>query len=584
MKTFAISGDSFTYGGEPIQIISGALHYFRILPEHWEDRLLKLKACGLNAVETYMPWNHHQPSPDQFCFEGMLDVVRFIQMAHQLDLMVIVRPSPYICAEWEFGGLPAWLLADPGMRLRCMHPAYLVAVERYHAAVLPLLAPLQCTQGGPIIAMQIENEYGSYGNDHQYLRFLEDSIRAHGVDVLLMTSDGPTEPMLQGGTLPHVHKTANFGSHPLDAFRTLRKYQPGGPMMCMEFWNGWFDHWGAPHHTRASEDVAPDLDALLATGASVNIYMFHGGTNFGFSNGANCTPEAKGVQNYQPTVTSYDYDAPLNEAGDPTPKYEAFRNVIGKYRTLPDIPVPGPSPKAAYGAVELTHQAGLFDSLSQISDGVRRTNPETMEELGQNYGFILYRTHVAGPRPAENLVLQEVRDRAHIFVNGEFRGVFYRNDLETTIPVEIPAEGAQLDILVENMGRVNYGPLMNERKGVTEGIRLGNQFLFGWEIFCLPLEDLSSVPFTEATARALPGFFRGTLHVETLADTFLSLPGWTKGVAFINGFNLGRYWNQEPHRALYVPAPLLRAGANEVILFELEGMKQAIVEFRDSPI
>ena len=287
MSEFKISGRNFAYDGKPVRILSGAIHYFRVVPEYWRDRLLKLKACGLNTVETYVAWNMHEPEPGQFCFEGMADIARFVEIAGELGLFVIVRPGPYICAEWEFGGLPAWLLADSDIRLRCYDRSWLEKVDRFYDELMPRLKPLLCTNGGPVVAMQVENEYGSYGNDKKYLNYLKEGLIRRGIDVLLFTSDGPSDEMLRGGTLPDVYKTVNFGSRPEEGFQKLQEYQPDQPLMCTEFWNGWFDHWGEPHHTRDGKDAADVLDQMLKAGASVNFYMFHGGTNFGFRNGAN---------------------------------------------------------------------------------------------------------------------------------------------------------------------------------------------------------------------------------------------------------------------------------------------------------
>ncbi|MGI6166308.1 MAG: beta-galactosidase [Limnochordia bacterium] len=577
MGDFKVVGDHFVVDGEQIQIISGAIHYFRVVPEYWKDRLLKMKACGFNTVETYVSWNLHEPQPGQFCFEGGLDIEQFVKEAGEIGLYVIVRPGPYICAEWEFGGLPAWLLADPKMRVRCKYEPYLKAVDRFFDALLPRLVPLQYSQGGPIIAMQVENEYGSFGNDAGYLRYLKDGMRARGVDVLLFTSDGPSDAMLQGGTLPDVLKIANFGSRTEEAFRKLREYQPEGPLMCGEFWNGWFDHWGEEHKTRSAEDAAQELDTMLGMGASVNVFMFHGGTNFGFLNGAN---HGNG---YEPTITSYDYDAPLSEAGDLTPKYWAFREVIGKYTELPKIEFPEVAPKLALGEVRLEESVGLFPSLNRLSEPVSSTVPLPMEEVGQNYGFILYRTHVTGPRPRMDVIVQELRDRAQVFLNGASVGTLERWNKEKKLSVAIPKEGARLDLLVENMGRVNYGRYLLDRKGITEGVLLGYQFLFDWTMFPLPLDDLCRLSFNQGICQGGPAFYRGHFSVDEPKDTFLALDGWTKGVCFINGFNLGRYWNRGPQRTLYVPGPILKKGTNEVIVFELHGMEAPVVEFRDQP-
>jgi Beta-galactosidase len=601
MASFMIEGDGFARDGQPFRLISGAMHYFRIVPEYWEDRLRKLQACGFNAVETYVAWNVHEPREGVFDFEGGADVERFIRLAGELGLAVVLRPSPYICAEWEFGGLPSWLLADPAMRLRCSYPPYLEKVKAYYDVLLPRLKPLLCTSGGPIVAMQIENEYGSYGNDINYLKFLKNELEGGGMDVLLFTSDGSEDYMLQGGTVPGTLATLNFGSKPEQAFAKLREYRPDGPLVCMEYWNGWFDHWGDEHHVRGYEDVVDVLDRILAMGASVNFYMFHGGTNFGFYNGANH------IDFYEPTVTSYDYNALLSESGDPTDKYWAIREVIGRYAQLPEEPVPGPSEKRSYGEVQMTERARLFDSFEHLgADEVLGVYPETMERLGQDYGFVWYETQLTGPQLNCEIILQEVRDRALIYLDGRFVGVVERwgND---SVVVDVPPEGARLGILVENMGRINYGSKLKDPKGITEGVKAGtrqyNQFLFGWSHRSLALRDLAGLRFeglesdsedgsisgSESSSKGSsarteePAFYKGTFRVDKPADTFLKPEGWTKGVAFVNGFNLGRYWEKGPQKTLYVPGPLLREGDNELILFELHGTEKLAAVLQDFP-
>ncbi|MBP3965822.1 glycoside hydrolase family 35 protein [Paenibacillus lignilyticus] len=587
MSRFAIDGRQFVVDNKNFQMISGAIHYFRVVPEYWKDRLLKLRACGFNTVETYIAWNMHEPKQGQFCFAGIADVVRFIEIAAEIGLYVIVRPSPYICAEWEFGGLPSWLLAEDGMKLRCRYQPYLDRVDAYYDVLMPLLVPLLHTNGGPILAMQVENEYGSYGNDKTYLAYLREGMIRRGIDVLLFTSDGPEDHMLQGGTLPGTLATANFGSRPEEAFDKLSEYEPDNPLVCMEYWNGWFDHWGEEHHVRGYDDVADVLDRILKSGASVNFYMFQGGTNFGFYNGANF------FTSYEPTVTSYDYNAMLSESGAITDKYLAIRDVISKYVDIPAELLPEPIPTKRYGAVQLTEQARLFDVLEVLSNPVKSVYPETMEKLGQDYGFVLYTTRVSGPRPLSKVVVQEVRDRALVFLDHEYKGVIERNKHDLTIEIaegdialEIPQEGASLSLLVENMGRINYGWKMNDPKGITEGVRLERQFLYDWTIHPLPLDDLSALtyaPLEQEAPQNGPTFYKGSFHVDELADTFLNMKGWTKGVVFINGFNLGRYWDIGPQMTLYVPAPLLRAGDNEMVIFELHGMVEPTVTLQESP-
>lgn len=558
----------YMLNGEPFRILSGAIHYFRVVPEYWRDRLLKLKACGFNTVETYVAWNVHEPKEGEFCFEGIADLESFIRLAGELCLHVIVRPSPYICAEWEFGGLPAWLLKDSDMRLRCSDPRFLAKVDRYYDELIPRLVPLLSTNGGPVLAVQVENEYGSYGNDTSYLAYLRDGLLARGVDVLLFTSDGPTDEMLIGGTLDGVHATVNFGSRVEESFGKYREYRANEPLMCMEYWNGWFDHWMEPHHIRDGGDVADVLDQMLGMNASVNFYMFHGGTNFGFYSGANH------IKTYEPTVTSYDYDSPLTEWGAVTPKYEAIRKVMAKHGFEPGCPLPDAIPKRAYGKVALTEKGNLFPQLGAIAESTESVWTLPMEKLGQSYGFILYSAWIRGPRKGQQLHIQEVRDRAQVFLDGKPLGVVERWNPQP-IAIEVPAEGARLDILVENMGRINYGPLLRDVKGITEGVRIDNQFQYNWTITPLPLDEkmrsLVAYEAAENKANAVePAFYKGTFEADETGDTFLRFDGWKKGVAWVNGFNLGRYWEAGPQRALYVPGPLLRNGQNEIVLFELE--------------
>ena len=581
--TITTSADQFHLDGEPFRILSGAMHYFRVVPEYWRDRLEKMRAFGLNTVETYVAWNLHEPRPGEFHFEGMLDLVKFIETAADIGLKVIVRPGPYICSEWDFGGLPSWLLKDPEMRVRCSHPAYLEAVDRFFDELLPRLAPFQSTRGGPIIAMQVENEYGSYGNDKSYLRYLVDGMRSRGIDSFLFTSDGPRDACLQGGTLPDIFKTVNFAFGAKDALAKLREYQPEGPLMVMEFWSGWFDHWGEPHHI--SEDGSSSiqrsldtLDEILSLGASVNFYMFHGGTNFGFMNGANCEPTP-----FQADVTSYDYACPISESGDLSPRYEAYREVLKKYVDIPPTVHIEPTTKRAYGTIKLTESAGLFESLDRLSQPRRSVTADPMEMYDQDYGFILYHTTLSGPRTGI-LRVRGLHDRAQVFVDGALLDVLDRESGTEYSAIET-AKAAQLDILVENMGRVNFGPLLMDRKGITGGVTINDQYQFDWEVYPLPLNDLSELHFSMLATSQIktPTFFRAFFDVDEPADTFLALPGWTKGVVWLNGFNLGRHWERGPQTTLYVPAPLLKRGPNELIVFELHGMQHPVVEFRDRP-
>ena len=583
--TLTTSSTQFLLDGKPFRILSGAMHYFRVVAQYWRDRLEKMRAFGLNTVETYTAWNLHEPHPGDFRFDGMLDVIRFIQIADEIGLKVIVRPGPYICSEWDFGGLPYWLLKDPAMQVRCAYPPYLQAVDRYFDALLPRLAPLQSTHGGPIIAMQVENEYGSYGNDKVYLRYLAEGMRKRGIDSFLFTSDGPRDGCLQGGTLPDVFKTVNFAFNAQNALARLRQYQPEGPLMVTEFWSGWYDHWGEAHHISAdgSDSIqrsVETLDELLSLGASVNFYMFHGGTNFGFMNGANLDDNR-----YHAAVTSYDYASPLDEAGDPSPRYWAYREVLGRYVDLPPASDIRRGSKAAYGRVEMIESCSFWDALPALSQPRTNLIPLPMEMLDQDYGFILYRTHLSGLRPEGKLHARDLHDRALLFLNGKLHTTLERETGDESTMLEIPPEGLTIDLLVENMGRVNFGPDLLDRKGILGGVTFNDQFQFGWQIYPLPLDDLSRLQFApmDGQRQSTPTFYRATFRVENPADSFLALPGWTKGVIWLNGFNLGRYWERGPQQTLYVPAPLINQGWNELIIFELHAVENPWIEFRHMP-
>ncbi len=561
----------FVVKDKPLQLISGAVHYFRIHPVQWRDRLQKLKSCGLNCVETYVPWNMHEPRPGEFDFTGLYDLERFLETADALGLYVIVRPGPYICSEFDGGGLPWWLNNIPGMVIRCNNEAFIKRCELFYGELMPRLKPFMSINGGTVVAMQLENEYGSYGNDKDYLRKLKQIFESHGADVLFFTSDDAASWVVNGGSLPEIFKTVNFGSKAKEKFAVLRDVQPDKPLMCMEFWSGWFDHWGLDKSSgkRQEIDQTTDIEYIIANGASLNFYMFSGGTNFGFSNGANLH------EKLQPTTTSYDFGAPISECGDLSEKYHSIKRLIDKY-------IPGTSPlpvadseKCAYGKVELGQSVSLFDSLKSAK-WIESANPLSMEELGQGYGFVLYRTTLTTDFGTiePNMYISGLRDRAWLFMDGEFKGILTREDAEQGISMGIIKPGSQLDILVENMGRVNFGTELLDRKGITGHVRFAGERHFGWKMLSLPLTDLSWIDFSQkasSISSLQPRFFRGTFEVDKIADTFLLTDGWTKGTAFINGFNLGRYWSIGPQRTLYIPAPLLKMGENELILFELEG-------------
>ena len=575
---FEIREDFYLNGGR-FKIISGGIHYFRVHPDYWKDRLEKLKAMGCNTVETYIPWNMHEPQKGIFCFSGMLDIRRFVHTAQELGLYVILRPSPYICAEWEFGGLPAWLLREEGMRLRSLYEPFLHHVREYYDELFPIMVPLQIDYGGPVILMQVENEYGYYGDDTAYMEAVKEMMLERGAVVPLVTSDGPFCESLACGSLPGVLPTGNFGSKTEERFQTLKVFTGHGPLMCTEFWVGWFDHWGnGGHMTGDLEQSVADLDRMLELG-HVNIYMFEGGTNFGFMNGSNY------YDKLTPDVTSYDYDAVLAEDGALTEKYRRYQAVISRYARIPKVEFTTEIKRKKYGTLAVRDRVGLFQVLELLAKPVRERFPLPMEKLGQNYGYLLYRSELKQEAGIEKIRLWDTADRAHVFVGQE--PVVTLCDRELLEEQELNAAfrpGARIDILVENMGRVNFGPRMErQRKGISGCVQINGHMHYDWLHYRLPLDNLEQLDFSKGYEEGKPAFYRFTWNVEEAGDTYLDTDGWGKGCAFLNGFNLGRFWEIGPQRRLYIPAPLLKQGENELILFETEGKAAGTVFLADEP-
>ncbi len=572
-KTFAISKDGFLLNDEPFTVVAGAIHYFRIPKEYWRDRMLKLKACGFNTVETYVAWNCHQKNEDTFDFSDNNNIEEFLDIAADLGLYAIVRPGPYIGGEWEFGGFPWWLLKYDDIELRCMNERYINLVDKYFDELIPRLATHQITKGGNVIMVQVENEYGSYGNDAKYMQYIAAGLINRGIDVPLYTADGIEDHMLANGSVDGILKTVKFGANPSVNFPYLREFQPEGPLMCSEFWSGWFDQWGYRHYERKPQDAARSLQRIMADDASVSAYMFCGGTNFGWMNGANFDTE------YKPIVNSYDSDGILTESGDITKKYELFKKTIANHVKQEEETALDPQvPKAKYGAIPFTHCASLFDNIDKLSSAFELLKPVPMEKLGQGYGYILYKTHIKGPSDYQPLVIKEVHDRAYIFVNDDLYAVQSRNDEESIVSLRVPAEGIDLAILVENMGRVSFGHELKDRKGITEYVRLGQNYIYNWTAYPLELNDLSVIDFKAETDMIFfdhPTFYKAQFIIEeTPADTFVKLPDFTKGMIFVNGKPLSRYWSKGPQLSAYLPAPFLNQGVNEIVILELEGFKK----------
>ncbi|XP_006890306.1 PREDICTED: beta-galactosidase-1-like protein isoform X1 [Elephantulus edwardii] len=587
--------DQFLLNGVPFRYVSGSLHYFRIPRVLWADRLLKMRMSGLNAIQFYVPWNYHEPEPGVYNFEGSRDLIAFLNEAYQADLLVILRPGPYICAEWEMGGLPSWLLRNPKIHLRTSDPDFLAAVDSWFKVLLPKIYPWLYHNGGNIISVQVENEYGSFkACDFSYLRHLAGLFRALlGDKILLFTTDGPEG--LKCGTLKGVYTTIDFG--PADnmtkIFNLLRKYEPHGPLVNSEYYTGWLDYWGQNHSTRSIPSVTRGLENMLHLGASVNMYMFHGGTNFGYWNGA----DEKG--RFLPITTSYDYDAPLSEAGDPTPKLFALRNVISKFQEIPLGPLPPPSGKMILGPLTLRLDGSLLAFLDFLcpEGPIHSVLPLSFEAVKQDHGFMLYRTYLVNTYTELTsfwVPNNGLHDRAYVMMNGVFQGILERS-MQYRLLL-IGKMGDQLDVLVENMGRLSFGSNSSDFKGLLEPPLLGHQVLTQWSIFPLKIDKFvkwwlpaQSPKMPHLPTPSGPVFYSTTFPiVGTAGDTFLYLPKWSKGQVWINGFNLGRYWTKQgPQQTLYVPRPLLfpHGNLNIITVLELENVPlNPQIQFLDRPI
>ena len=564
MTSFSIGETDFLRAGRPHQVIAGALHYFRIHPDQWQDRIRKARLMGLNTIETYVAWNAHEPRRGEWDATGWNDLGRFLDLIQAEGMDAIVRPGPYICAEWHNGGLPNWLTAGE-RELRSSEPTYLADVSEYLRRVYEIVAPRQIDRGGSVVLVQIENEYGAYGSDKAYLEALVALTREAGITVPLTTVDQPTDQMLADGSLPELHKTGSFGSRSAERLATLRTHQPTGPLMCSEFWDGWFDWWGGVHHTTDVDAAAADLDELLAAGASVNIYMFHGGTNFGLTNGAN----HKG--RYLPIVTSYDYDAPLDEAGNPTAKFFAFRDVIAKYAPVPDE-LPAPATPALAFSVPLAPAGAWTDTAADAaSDASVGDAPATFDELEHLSALVRYDAELPGGRGGL-LVTEEVRDLAWVSVDGQAVGTLSRTRHDRAL--RIP-DGRTLSILVEEQGRVNYDHRLGEQKGLIGAPTVDGAPLTGWrstplDVAAIAAEIASHVENPSGEAGSAPSAWVADFDLDSPADLFLDTASWSKGYAFVNGFFLGRYWRSGPQRTLFVPSPATVAGSNRLVVLELE--------------
>ncbi|XP_035121042.3 beta-galactosidase-1-like protein 3 isoform X3 [Callithrix jacchus] len=561
----------FTLEGHKFLIFGGSIHYFRVPREYWRDRLLKLKACGFNTVTTYVPWNLHEPERGRFDFSGNLDLEAFVLMASEIGLWVILRPGPYICSEIDLGGLPSWLLQDPQLLLRTTNKGFIEAVEKYFDHLIPRVIPLQYRQGGPVIAVQVENEYGSFNKDKKYMPYLHKAMLRRGIVELLLTSD--------------VLATINLQKLHWNTFSQLHKVQRDKPLLIMEYWVGWFDRWGDKHHVTDAKEIEHTVSEFIKYEISFNVYMFHGGTNFGFLNGATYFGKHAGV------VTSYDYDAVLTEAGDYTEKYFKLQKLFGSFSAIPLPRVPKLTPKAAYPPVRPSLYLRLWDVLAYLNEPVRSHQPINMENLpinngsGQSYGLVLYEKSIcSGGR-----LCAHAHDMAQVFLDETMIGILNENNQNLHIPELRVCR--YLRILVENQGRVNFSwQIQNEQKGITGSVSINNSSLEGFTIYSLEMKMSFFERLRSAIWRPVPdshqgpAFYRGTLRAgPSPKDTFLSLLNWNYGFVFINGRNLGRYWNIGPQKTLYLPGAWLHPEDNEVILFE-KMMSGSDIESTDKPM
>ncbi|XP_078152313.1 beta-galactosidase 17 [Carex rostrata] len=638
-QQFWIENDRFCKDGVPFQIIGGDIHYFRIVPEYWKDRLLRAKALGLNTIQTYVPWNIHEPQPQKYTFDGFANLEAYIQLAHELGFLIMLRAGPYICGEWDLGGFPAWLLSiEPALELRSSDSTYLSLVERWWGILLPKMAPLLYQNGGPIIMVQVENEYGSFGSDKNYLRHLTKLARNHlGSEVILYTTDGAGDATLSNGAIPGdgVYAAVDFDtwSNSSIDFEIQKKYNlPGkSPPLSSEFYTGWLTHWGEKLATTDASSTSVALDKILSKNGSAVLYMAHGGTNFGFFSGANTDSNDESA--YKPDLTSYDYDAPIKEYGDVNnAKYKDLRKVIRKYAVAPLPSFPSNILREAYGIVKLNKIFSLFEALHLLSNPTKTfksEKPLPMELVSQMYGFMLYVSEYTQKKGNSTLSISKIHDRAQVFVscsegdksNPNFVGVIERWNKRK--PLSIPYLGCSskitLFILVENMGRVNYGSYIYDRKGILSTVQINNLTLPRWKMYPIQLDHLSKLiksGLTKKIAYATddkifllrdmknylgnfrnrhedsnsrsPAFYEGHLNLNSTSmrkDTFLSFRGWNKGVAFVNNFNIGRFWPKVgPQCTLYVPAPILKQGENTVVIFELDSANSDLtIEFVSDP-
>lgn len=566
---FELSKNDFLLDGKPFQIISGEIHPARIPREYWRHRIQMVKAMGCNTIAAYIFWNYHETTEGKFDYSSEnRDIAAFIKICQEEKMWVLLRPGPYVCAEWDFGGLPTYLLKYPDIKIRCLDERYMKATERYIRSLAAVVKPLQCVNGGPILMVQVENEYGSYGNDKKYLEALRQLWISNGIKVPFYTADGATAYMLEAGHLKGTAVGLDSGSGDND-FEQAKKSDPDAPAFSSETYPGWLTHWGEKWARPDTNDLKKEVAYLLTNKKSFNFYVIHGGTNFGFTAGANAFSPVQ----YQPDLTSYDYDAPIDEQGNATAKYHMLRRMIKEAVDYPVPAIPAPVTAISIPSISMKYMTSIWNRLPAP---VLSPQPKPMEAYGQNQGLILYRTQLIGHKSGK-LTITEPHDYALVFLDGQFIDTVWRDGGQWTVQLpKTNTANPQLDILVEGMGHINFAQYMIDRKGITDRVTLNGMTLMNWETFLLPMDPA----FVTKAAQPDRGidtrkgqFFKGQFSLSQTGDTYFDMSRYSKGILYINGHNLGRYWNIGPQQRLYCPASWLKKGENEIIIFDLHQEK-----------
>ena len=582
--TFTLGNKEFLLNGKPFIIRAAELHYPRIPKEYWEHRIQLSKAMGMNTVCIYLFWNLHEQQAGVYDFTGQNDVAEFVRLAQKNGMYCIVRPGPYVCAEWDMGGLPWWLLKKKDIQVRTLKDSYFMdRTKKFLAETAKQLAPLQIQNGGNIIMVQVENEYASFGNEQAYMEATRDAVREAGFDkVQLFRCDWSSN--FNKYKLDGVATTLNFGagSNIDNQFKTFKELYPDAPLMCSEYWSGWFDHWGRPHETRSVSSFIGSMKDMMDRKISFSLYMAHGGTSFGQWGGANAPP-------YSAMATSYDYNAPIGEQGNTTEKFFAVRDLLKNYllpgETLADIPKPVTSiieiPK-----FELKESASLFENLPEAK---KSEKIQPMENFDQGWGRILYRTTLPASASKQKLVITELHDWATVFIDGKQIGKLDRRRGDNTVKLPAFKSGARLDILVEATGRVNYGKAIIDRKGITEKVEIVDgkkaSEVKNWLVYNFPVDYKFQRGMKFKAGRISgPGWYKGNFNLDKTGDTFLDVSSWGKGMVWVNGYNVGRFWKIGPQQTLYIPGPWLKQGKNEVIILDVDQPSAVFVAGLNAPI